>query len=218
MDEAENDCDNCFLINTTAPTYMASVCQQLGVQFLTFSSDLVFDGKKNNPYIESDTVGPLNVYGQSKVLAEESVLKFNPSALIIRTSAFFGPWDEHNFVYYALKSLKNQQEFATTNDVIISPTYVPDLVNTSLDLLIDEAYGIWNLSNDGQVSWAMLATQVAEQSKADKKKVRSLPVSELRWLAQRPAYSVLNTEKGFKLPSLEDALGRYFNEQEMISM
>ncbi|MDB5191394.1 MAG: dTDP-4-dehydrorhamnose reductase [Segetibacter sp.] len=218
VDEAENDRDNCFLINSAAPAFMAAVCERLGIQFVTFSSDLVFDGKKNNPYIESDSVGPLNVYGQSKVRAEEAVLKTNPSALILRTSAFFGPWDSHNFVYFALKSLKNQQELHTTNDVIISPTYVPDLVNTSLDLLIDEACGIWNLSNDAQVSWAMLASQVAERIGSDKSKVRQLPLADMKWLAPRPAYSVLNTEKGFRLPSLDDALGRYFYEQEMITV
>jgi dTDP-4-dehydrorhamnose reductase len=65
--------------------------------------------------------------------------------------------DQHNFVYHALNSFKNSLEFTAANDVTISPTYVPDLVNTTLDLLLDDENGIWNLSNKGEVSWAVLA-------------------------------------------------------------
>ncbi len=71
----------------------------------------MFDGKKNNPYLESDIVSPLNIYGHSKAMAEENVLQNAPDALIIRTSAFFGPWDQYNFVHHALKSLKISKAF-----------------------------------------------------------------------------------------------------------
>ena len=73
---------------------------------MTFSSDLVFDGSKKTPYHELDKVNPLNVYGASKAEGEELVTKANASALIIRTSAFFGPWDKYNFVYSVLQSIK----------------------------------------------------------------------------------------------------------------
>ncbi len=97
-------------------------------------------------------------------MAEEGVLHHYPDALLIRTSAFFGPWDQYNFVHYALKSLKNQQSFSAANDVIISPTYVPDLAHASLDLLLDEATGICNISNKGSISWAMLVSEIANRS------------------------------------------------------
>jgi len=218
VDDAEREVENCFFINSVAPQNISGVCKKYGVQFVTYSSDLVFDGKKNNPYLESDVVSPLNIYGQSKVMAEENVLQNNSAALIIRTSAFFGPWDQYNFVHHALKSLKNQQRFSAPEDVIISPAYVPDLVNTSLDLLIDEVAGIWNITNKGSISWAMLATEVAQRSGYDPKYFKAVPLSEMNFAASRPNYSVLDTEKGFELPSLDHALSMFFREQECIAM
>ena len=218
VDEAQKEVENCFFINSVAPQNISSVCKKHGIQFVTYSSDLVFDGKKNNPYLESDIVSPLNIYGHSKALAEENVLQNNPEALIIRTSAFFGPWDQYNFVHHALISLKNQQHFFAPGDVTISPTYVPDLVNMSLDLLIDEVAGIWNISNKGSISWAMLATEVARRSGYDSKNFKAVTLSEMNFAASRPAYSVLDTEKGFELPSLDHALNMFFKEQECIAI
>jgi dTDP-4-dehydrorhamnose reductase len=152
-------------------------------------------------------------------MAEEAVLDKNPSALIIRTSAFFGPWDKYNFVYNALRSFKDNALFNAAEDVIISPTYVPDLVHTSLDLLLDEVSGIWNISNKGSVSWAMLASEVAKRSGYDNpKNFEAVPLSTMRLAAPRPAFSALTTEKGFELPSWENALDRYFREQETMSI
>jgi dTDP-4-dehydrorhamnose reductase len=218
VDDAETEKDNCFLVNTTAPKLLSKVCEKKGVQFVTYSSGLVFDGSKRNPYLESDIVSPLNIYGQSKAMAEEAVLDNNPSALIIRTSAFFGPWDQYNFVHNALKAFKNEETFTAANDVIISPTYVPDLVNASLDLLLDEVNGIWNISNHGSVTWAMLASEVAKRSGYNAKHFEAVPIANLGLAAARPSYSVLTTEKGFELPSWEHALDRFFYEQELLTM
>jgi dTDP-4-dehydrorhamnose reductase len=215
VDDAENDQENCFLVNTLAPKYISASCQKHGIKFVTFSSDLVFNGQKNNPYIESDLVSPLNIYGQSKAQAEQHVLVNNNSALIIRTSAFFGPWDKFNFVTNALNAFQNNLEFAAASDVTISPTYVPDLVNTTLDLLLDDENGIWNISNKGEVSWAMLAKEVAARSGFSPKLFKAVSISEMGLIAPRPVYSVLETEKGFELPKLEDALDRYFRERDL---
>ncbi|MDB5249600.1 MAG: hypothetical protein JWQ40_3994 [Segetibacter sp.] len=216
VDEAEKDAESCFLINSVAPKHLSAVCRKLGVQFVTYSSDLVFDGKKKNPYLESDLVSPLNVYGHSKAMAEDNVLKNHPDSLIIRTSAFFGPWDQYNFVHDALKAFKNEQAFIAPDDVTISPTYVPDLVHTSLDLLLDEASGIWNISNKGSISWALLASEVAKRGGYNPRHFKAVSLSEMNFIASRPSYSVLTSEKGFELPSLEHALDTFFREQEMI--
>jgi dTDP-4-dehydrorhamnose reductase len=218
VDEAETDAENCFMVNSVAPKFLSSICSKYGIQFLTYSSDLVFDGKKKNPYLESDFVSPLNIYGQSKAMAEESVLFNHPDSLIIRTSAFFGPWDQYNFVHAALKALKNEEEFVAPKDVIISPTYVPDLVNTSLDLLLDEAKGIWNISNKGSVSWSMFASEVVKRSGYNPKYFKEVTLHEMNFIAPRPTYTVLTSEKGFELPNLENALDRFFREQEMLVM
>jgi dTDP-4-dehydrorhamnose reductase len=208
VDDAESDSERCFLENTTGPELLAEACKSKGIRFVTFSSDLVFDGSKESPYLESDTVNPLNVYGQSKAEAEKLALSVNPESLIIRTSAFFGPWDEHNFVHAVIKKLANGDVFHAGGDVI-APTYVPHLVNTTLDLLIDKEYGIWHLSNGDAISWYELAKIVAERAGLDASLIRehqhTLP-------AFRPAYSVLGTEKGQIMPSLTQALEEYFSQ------
>ncbi len=80
-------------------------------------------------------------------MAEKRVLQACPTSLVIHTSAFFSPWDEYNFVTIALGQLSAREEFLAAQDIIVSPTYVPDLVNASLDLLIDGETGLWHLAN-----------------------------------------------------------------------
>ncbi|MCJ8211638.1 sugar nucleotide-binding protein [Mucilaginibacter sp. RS28] len=213
VDDAETDRDACFLLNTAGAENLATLCEKYSVRLLTYSTDLVFNGSKNKPYTESDNKSPLNIYGESKSLAEARVLAGNPDALIIRTSAFFGPWDQYNFIQVALNELRQGKEFAAAADVYISPTYVPDLVNNSLDLLLDGEHGIWHMSNQGEISWANLAYAVAEKEGIRTSLVRSLPLTNFRYKAKRPQYSVLGSEKGLLLPSLYDALERYFAEK-----
>src|SRR5205823_1854885 len=105
VDDAEREPEACFRANADGPAVLAAACASRGVQLLTFSSDLVFDGSKGAPYVESDPVSPLNVYGRSKADAEVRVLRELPAALVVRTSAFFGPWDEYNFVTMALRTM-----------------------------------------------------------------------------------------------------------------
>ncbi len=215
VDDAETYRDECFAINAKGPGWLAMTCREKGIRLMTFSSDLVFDGKKKAPYHEGDEVNPLNVYGKSKALGEELVMKEDASALIIRTSAFFGPWDRYNFVYYVLDSLKNNLPLYVAEDVIISPTYVPDLTNTAMDLFIDEEKGIWHLSNEGMITWKDLALQVADRGGFNKYKIMARPLQEMQWKAQRPLNSVLQSEKGIKLPLLDHALQRYFEEKRL---
>ncbi|HBL13524.1 MAG TPA: dTDP-4-dehydrorhamnose reductase, partial [Cyanobacteria bacterium UBA11162] len=125
VDDAEREPDICLRVNAEGPAILAAACARQGVALLTFSSDLVFDGTGANPYVESNTVAPLNVYGRSKVEAEVRVLKAYPSSLVIRTSAFFGPWDEYNFVTIALRQLAAGHTFVAAEDSVVSPTYVP---------------------------------------------------------------------------------------------
>lgn len=213
VDEAEREYEICVRENTGGAITLAEACAPRGTALLTFSSDLVFDGMKTTPYVESDKVSPLNVYGRSKSEAERRVLEHLPSALVVRTSAFFGPWDEHNFITVALRTLAEGRKFVAADDAIISPTYVPDLVAASLDLLIDGERGIWHLSNEGAINWAELARLAARRAGLDATLVEARPTVFMQLAAPRPLYTVLASERGQLLPSLEDALGRYMNER-----
>jgi dTDP-4-dehydrorhamnose reductase len=214
VDDAESEAEKCFRENTEGAATLAAACARRGAAFVTFSSDLVFDGAKGSPYVESDAVSPLNVYGRSKAEAERRVLAELPSALVVRTSAFFGPWDEHNFITVALRMLAEGRKFVAADDSLVSPTYVPDLVNASLDLLIDGEQGIWHLSNEGAITWAELARLAARRAGLDAGLVEARPTALMQHAAPRPLYSVLASERGQLLPTLEDALERYLSERE----
>ena len=212
VDDAETNIENCFAVNSRGPAYLAKYCNEYKVQLLSFSSDLVFDGQKKQPYTENDIVNPLNIYGSSKVIAEQNILKHFPEALIIRTSAFFGPSDEFNFISSLIKNLKNNNPFTVANDVVISPTYVPDLANTSLDLLLDNEKDIFHVANEGEITWAELATTVAKKLNLNTALIQAKPLHEFYLAAKRPLYSVLKSEKGIRLPALNDALERFYSE------
>jgi dTDP-4-dehydrorhamnose reductase len=186
VDDADADSDRCYRENAAGPAVLAAACAARGVRLVTFSSDLVFDGAQARPYVESDPVAPLCVYGRSKVAAEQNVTAALPSALIIRTSAFFGPWDAHNFVTRTLSALRDGQAVRVPADVVVSPTYVPDLVGATLDLLVDEARGIWHLANVGAVSWADFARLAARTAHVDARRIEECRVADLGWIAARP--------------------------------
>jgi dTDP-4-dehydrorhamnose reductase len=209
IDAAEDDVARCFRENATGPEVLARRCTAAGIAMVTFSSDQVFDGAIARPRVESDPVGPLNIYGRSKAAAEARVAVLHPAALIVRTSAFFGPWDEHNFLVHALRALARGEPFAAADDARVSPTYVPDLVDACLDLLIDGESGIWHLANAGDVSWAELAADAAARAGVPSGSLIRERGGPRDAAATRPLYAVLGSERGWIMPPLGDALARF---------
>jgi dTDP-4-dehydrorhamnose reductase len=207
--DAEREPERCYRENTDGAVATAKACARLGIPFVTFSSDLVFDGQLGRVYVETDTPSPACVYGASKAEAERRVLEVYPDALILRTSAFFGPWDRYNFVYHTLCALASGHEVSAGADYSISPTYVPDLVNAVLDLLIDGETGIWHLANRGAVSWGELARIAAERGGFDPDRI------VLHGTERPPTSTALASVRGEMLPPLDSALDRFFKETEV---
>jgi dTDP-4-dehydrorhamnose reductase len=205
--EADEKADECFLINATGPELLGRACKRLGLPLVTFSSDLVFDGKLGRPYVELDRPAPQCSYGRSKADAEKRLIQIGADALIIRTSAFFGPWDEHNFLFQTIRQLKRGKDVYASDKNIVSPTYVPDLVHAALDLLLDGETGIWHLANKGAVSWHDLAREAAAFAKLDVHKVRSTE-------AAHNADTSLTSTRGLLLRPLESALSEYLADAE----
>jgi len=209
IDDAEADAARCFRENATGPEVLAARCAARDVALLTFSSDQVFDGTHAVPRVESDPVRPLNVYGRSKAAAEALVGAAHPGAMVVRTSAFFGPWDDRNFVVHALTAMARGEPFAAADDVRVSPTYVPDLADTCLDLLIDGEAGVRHLANEGDVSWAELAMQAAECADISSRSLVAEATPSNFQTATRPLYSVLGSERARLMPTLGHALARF---------
>jgi len=205
--QAEEEPELCFRENAVGAENLALACAELGIPFVTFSSDLVFDGRQGRAYRESDPVSPTCVYGASKAKAERLVLATSDKALVVRTSALFGPWDRYNFVWSALNTLASGSVVEASNDVI-SPTYVPDLVHAALDLLIDGGTGVWHVTNPGEISWRQLAERVARIGGFDPELVVETPDAE-------SLNTALSSERGILLPPLESALDRFFRDSEV---
>ena len=215
VDDAELENERCMRENATGPAVLAAACETRGIKLMSFSSDLVFDGEKSNPYVESDPVRPLNVYGRSKAQAECAVLALSAEALMIRTSAFFGPWDEYNFVTTTLKALIRGEKVTAVSDYIVSPTYVPDLVHSALDLLLDDVRGIWHLANRGAVTWSELAIIAARMAGVSTARLTHSKNSLWKSAAVRPRYSALESDRANIMPTLTNALERYFAHTQL---
>ena len=212
VDDAETDAPRQWRENALGPAVLAEACGRHDVQLLCFSSDLVFDGIKRQPYVEGDSPKPLNAYGRAKCEAERRVLAAAPQALMIRSAAFFGPWDSRNFITAGLRVLRRGETWVAANDQSISPTYVPDLVHSALDLLIDGERGIWHLANHGSASWSQLACMAAEAARLDVRLVQPVPGATLGQRALRPHFSVLGSARGQLMPTLQNGLDRYMAE------
>jgi dTDP-4-dehydrorhamnose reductase len=197
-----------FRANAIGAEVLARACADSGLPFVTFSSDRVFDGQLGRPYVEQDPLSPACVYGESKAEAERRVWAAYPDALIVRTSAFFSPWDRHNFIYCALRDMAAGHPVRGASRAVVSPTYVPDLAHTVLDLLIDRETGIWHLANTGATSWHDLAERIAHQAG-----LSFAPPSDQE--DRTTSIRALGTTRGVTLPPLEEGLSRYFAEREV---
>ena len=206
--EAEQKRDECFRINACGPEFLGLACRSQGIPLVTFSSDLVFDGTLGRAYVEPDQPAPKCPYGQSKADAEVRLLATDADALIVRTSAFFGPWDRFNFVANTIERLKRGETVYASDRAIVSPTYVPDLVHAALDLLLDEETGIWHLTNQGAISWHDLAREAADMVGFNSKSVQ--PIADAV-----SSDTSLASERGLLLRPLDQSLADYFHTMSM---
>ena len=209
VDEAEREREACVAANADGAVRLARACRDRGLPSVGFSSDLVFDGRLQRPYVESDPPSPLNVYGASKARAEREILDLGGAALMIRTAAFFSPYDPHNFAAHLVRSLIAGEPFEAARDLVVSPTYLPDLVDATLDLLIDGETGLRHLANPAALSWADFARRIAVALNLDADLVRSRHAGEFGWPAKRPPRAPLATERGEIMPPLDTAIARY---------
>ena len=212
IDAAEADARQ-WNVNADGPAVLAAACRATATRLLTFSCDYVFgehDGHAR-AWLEHDVPEPLNAYGRAKLRGEQAAL---PDALVVRTSALFGPWDDHNFVGRGLALLRDGRDWFAAADQVVSPTYLPDLVQAALDLLVDGESGVWHLTNGEALSWAEFARRAADGAGLDTRNIRPVSGREMGQTARRPACSALGSVRGRLLPTLADALERYPRDHE----
>ena len=208
VDDAEADEAGCARANADGAIAVARACAERGVHCTLFSSDLVFGGGKGDAYVEGDAPAPMGAYGRGKAAMEAAVLADWPDTLVVRTAAFFAPYDQHNFAMAVERTLRAGRRFLAS-ETVMTPTYVPDLVNACLDLAVDDEGGMWHLTNGEALSWVAFGRRVAQALGLDPRLVVAAKPQALGWRAARPDNAALATTRGQLLPPLDDALARH---------
>ena len=225
VDDCETGKDKAYKINAAGAANVAKACGKTGSVLIYISTDFVFDGKKKEPYGESDKPNPLGVYGDSKLKGERAVAKCLKNYFILRTSWLYGA-NGKNFVDTIIARAKTEEALKVVDDQVGSPTYTKDLAK-AIHALLDkisfqlsafsfQLYGTYHVSNSGSVSWFEYAREILRLAGSGAKVI---PISsgELNRPARRPAMSVLDNSKfvkftGYKMRNWKDALKDYIFE------
>jgi len=184
VDGAEADEQGARAVNVDRTREVAA----LGAPVVYFSTDYVFDGLKDAPYVESDRPRPLSAYGRTKLAGEGGIRE----GWIVRTSWLFAPWG-HNFVRTMLALGRERDEVAVVDDQRGCPTYVGHLAEATRRI-VELPYGVYHVAAEGECTWAEFAKAIFEEAGLDCR-VRPISTAELDRPAPRPAYSVLRSEK-----------------------
>jgi dTDP-4-dehydrorhamnose reductase len=199
VDKAEEEEDEAYDLNSFAPGYLALSCSQLDLMLIHISTDYVFDGHATTPYMEDSPTNPISVYGRTKAVGEENILRLLPArGLIVRTSWLYSPYGK-NFVKTMIRLSQDKTAISVVNDQTGSPTYAPHLADALLKIALQaEQRGFFpqpiiHFTNAGTCTWYDLAKATIEQLGNVECKVIPISTEEYGQVgAQRPMYSVLS--------------------------
>jgi dTDP-4-dehydrorhamnose reductase len=197
VDGAEDDPQGAAAVNVGGTQHAAA----LGAPVVAFSTDYVFDGRKREPYVESDAPNPLGAYGRTKLHGEAAA---GERAWVVRSSWLFGPTGR-NFVRTMLRLGAEREEVAVVDDQRGCPTYVGHLA-AAVPAVVGLPFGVYHVAAAGDCTWADLAEAIFEDAGLGCR-VRRITTADFGARAPRPAYSVLRSEKGApELPHWRDGL------------
>lgn len=216
VDGAESDEEGAMRVNDAGAANLAGAASRHGAAILYVSSDYVFDGEQERPYLESDMTHPLSAYGRSKAAGETSTAVANERHLIVRSSWLYGARG-HNFVETMLRLAGEQPEVVVVSDQIGTPTYTRHLADALAELSESDAYGVHHVAASGRCSWFDFAQEIFDQAGAECR-VMAGTTEMLARPAPRPRFSVLASERGDapRLPEWREGLRQYLRERERL--
>ncbi len=204
VDQAETNIDATFAVNAEAVKNMAKITNRYQIPIIHLSTDYVFSGDKESPYVEADIPNPINVYGKSKLAGEIAIREHNSQHIIVRSSWVFSARGK-NFLKTVLRLAEEKKEISIVSDQIGGPTCADDLASFLIVLLnqlnkfSDSDWGVYHYCGTPYVSWFEFAQEIINQldSKSlDLPSIRIIPISSRQYAgATRPANSRLNMEK-----------------------
>ncbi len=204
VDKAEDERDKAFAINGEAPGILAQEAKKMDIGILHVSTDYVFDGTLDRPYVETDPLKPLGVYGASKLAGEQAVISANPNHTIVRTAWVFSPYG-NNFVKTMLRLAKDRDVLRVVDDQIGNPTSAHDIAHVLLSIAdarrrADETCvgQTYHFAGGVEASWCGFAREIFSKSKGlggPHAEVEAIPSSDFPTKAKRPSNSRLNSSK-----------------------
>jgi dTDP-4-dehydrorhamnose reductase len=203
VDKAESDPETAHLVNALAPEVLSRACAAMGARLFHYSSDYVFDGSGQTPWVETDATGPLNAYGRSKLVGEQGIAKQGAQHVIFRTSWVYGT-EGGNFAKTMLRLAQEREKMTVINDQFGAPTGAALLADiTALALQTHQPLsGIYHVAASGVTTWYEYANHVLAKAKQLKpslnyavKEMLPVPTSEFPTPAQRPLNSRLNCSR-----------------------
>lgn len=200
VDKAEEEQELAYNINAVGAKNVSLASYKANAKVIYFSTDYVFDGKKNTPYTELDEPHPISAYGKSKLRGEQFTKEFNPSHLILRISWLYGI-NGNNFIKTAIKLAKSGKPLRVVNDQYGTPTYTLDVVKQTWKLIQSGKTGLYHSSNNGEATWFEFAKEIISLLNL-KTEVISIKTKDYPTLAKRPQYSVLENHL-LKLENLD---------------
>lgn len=192
LDICEAEPAKAFLVNVHGTRHVVDSARELGAAVAYISTDAVFDGNKQTPYVESDRAIPTTVYGRTKLRAEQLVRAL-PQHWVFRVSVLFGP-GKANFVEKGLRRISAGESYVVAADQIGSATYTLDAAQKILEVVEAARYGVYHLSNSGACSRLDLARRAAEMAGLDADKVVGVPSEQMGRLALRLKYAVMEMD------------------------
>ncbi len=195
VDQAEDDSEVANKVNNIAVKNLVEACLQHNARIIHISTDYVFDGSNHVPYVETDAVSPIGVYGKTKHLGEEQVLQTAVTGVILRTSWVYSSFG-NNFVKTMMRLGKDRETLNVIYDQVGTPTYARDLAKACLDIASQTAQwpsqpAVYHYSNEGVCSWFDFATTIMELTQTSCK-VLPILTKEYPTKSARPHFSVLN--------------------------
>ena len=190
VDKAEEDLDTALKVNEQGTANIAKACAKNNAVMIYISTDYVFDGTKDSPYLPEDRTCPINNYGLSKLRGEEAVKKYCEKYYIARTSWLYGHHGK-NFVETMI-SLAEKPELKVVGDQVGCPTWTVELANGIIKLIsTQKPFGTYHICGSGVISWYGFAKEIFEQMNLEVN-LQECTTEEFPRPAKRPAYSVMN--------------------------
>lgn len=196
VEKCEDDPVKAFEVNALGPRNLAMVCNDVDTILMQISTDYVFDGRKPEPYVETDTPMPLNVYANTKLSGEHFVEAIARRYYILRVSGIYGKAPcigkgGMNFVELMLKLSREREEVRVVDNEILTPTSTVEIAKQVVEMLESSArFGLYHVTAEGSCSWYDFAREIFEITKPKAKLNKAAP-GEFAVKVNRPEYSVL---------------------------